>query len=365
MNDIYEQLALHLSTLCMGLPYRDDLLTILKNDLSTTEAGVLLLLPTKVAPLQLATVADLATDNLPAAELAEMLEKLAQRGWLFSGITGSGATGYALQQMGFGFPQLFFWKGANTPQAKNMASLVSKYLNRQVITESYASSRTKPFRFIPVGQSIDHKLQAVFPYHMMETVVAQAKVFAVCHCACRVGQHVVGKPCQHPLEVCIKFNELAEYVINKELGREITRTEALKIIKQSEDSGLVHFVDNATRDIKHNCNCCGCACWSVGSIRKRKIPRDILMATYFIRETDRDKCLGCGSCIDICPVNAIVIKDGYATIDNDWCIGCGLCVPQCPNEAAILKLRTDRTAQSPEPNFRELYHKILKEKGLI
>jgi ferredoxin len=365
MNDIYEQLALHLSTLGMGLPYRDDLLTILKNELSSTEAGVLLLLPTKVAPLQLAPAADLADNNLPAAELAKMLESLTQRGWLFSGITSQGEKGYALHQMGFGFPQSFFWKGVDTPYAKNMAKLVAKYLNRGVITESYASSQTKPFRFIPVAKSIDHKLQTVFPYHMMENVIEQAKVFAVAHCPCRVTLQLLGKPCQHPLEVCIKFDDMAEYIIKRELGREITRVEALKIVQQSEESGLVHFVDNATKDIKHNCNCCGCACWSVGSIRKRKIPRDILMATYFIKETDRDKCLGCGSCIDICPVNAITIKDGYAVIDEDWCIGCGLCVPQCPNEAARLKLRTDNMAQSPEPNFRELYHKILKEKGLI
>lgn len=56
----------------------------------------------------------------------------------------------------------------------------------------------------------------------------------------------------------------------------------------SEEAGLVHLVDNAREGIKHTCNCSGCCCWSVGTIRRKKIPRDMLMATYFLRETDQE-----------------------------------------------------------------------------
>jgi formate hydrogenlyase subunit 6/NADH:ubiquinone oxidoreductase subunit I len=72
-----------------------------------------------------------------------------------------------------------------------------------------------------------------------------------------------------------------------------------------EEAGLVHMVDNAREGIKHTCNCCGCCCWSVGTIRRKKIPRDVLMATYFLRETDHEKCTGCGECVEICPVSAV------------------------------------------------------------
>jgi NAD-dependent dihydropyrimidine dehydrogenase PreA subunit len=174
-----------------------------------------------------------------------------------------------------------------------------------------------------------------------------------------------GRGCDHPLEVCLKFDDMAEYLIERELAREITREKALEVIRKSEDAGLVHFVDNAIKDIKHNCNCCGCACWNVGSIKRRKIPRDVLMATYFIRETDKDKCVGCGNCVEICPVDAIVLEGDYATVDEDWCIGCGLCVRQCSNGAARLRLRTDRKDHLPLPNFVKLHEKILKEKGLV
>lgn len=95
--------------------------------------------------------------------------------------------------------------------------------------------------------------------------------------------------CHHSLEVCIKYDELAEFVIEKGLARQISKDEAMKILADSEKEGLVHMVDNTQGQIKHTCNCCGHYCWNVGIIRRRKIPRDMLMAVYFIRETDSVK----------------------------------------------------------------------------
>ncbi|MFC2070442.1 4Fe-4S binding protein [Chloroflexota bacterium] len=365
MHDIYEQLAFHLSTLGMGFPQGDDLLAILKDNLTKAEVEVLLLFPTRVAPLQPVSVNEIAKDsNLPSEKLVKMLESLSERGLLFSGKTKEGGKGYALQQVGFGFPQTFFWKGEDTPHARNMANLIAKYFNRQVTAEAFAGAETKANRYIPVSKTIERDIQSVFPYHMMEHVIDQARVYAVAHCGCRVAMQIRGRGCSHPLEVCLKFDDMAEYIIERGLGRQITRDEALDIIIKSEEAGLVHFVDNAIKDIKHNCNCCGCACWNVGTIKRRKTPRDVLMATYFIRETDVDECIGCGICAEICPVDAIAIEEEHAIVDKDWCIGCGLCVGQCSSGAAKLKLRTDITDHSPPPDFVELHARILKEKGL-
>ncbi|MDD4353795.1 MAG: 4Fe-4S binding protein [Candidatus Nanoarchaeia archaeon] len=47
---------------------------------------------------------------------------------------------------------------------------------------------------------------------------------------------------------------------------------------------------------------------------------------------DINKCNGCQSCIDVCPVDAIKIEDGKAVV-NDDCMECGACISQCPTEA--------------------------------
>ena len=41
-------------------------------------------------------------------------------------------------------------------------------------------------------------------------------------------------------------------------------------------------------------------------------------------------CLGFGSCLNVCPQNAIAVKDGVAVVNPAKCVGCGLCVKACP-----------------------------------
>jgi ferredoxin len=362
-SDVYERLADHLSRLGMGYPPADALVDILRENFTALEAEVALALPDRVMPLQPVGIDEILKGvHLERKDLADLLEGMARRGLLFAGETKGGERGYALQQVGFGFPQTFFWKGEDTPHSRNMAGLVAKYFNRKVTEEAYRSD-TLPYRYIPISGTIETAVQSVYPHHTMESVIERATDFAVCHCSCRIIAGLRGRPCEHPTEVCMKFDELARYVIDRELGRKITREEAREIIKRVEEAGMVHFVDNALGDIKHNCNCCGCACWNVGAIRRRKIPRDVIMATYFIRETEEEECTGCGDCADVCPVDALSMEDDLPVIDRDWCIGCGVCVSRCPSGAAVLRIRPDRTGELPATNFRELHETILSEKG--
>lgn len=49
---------------------------------------------------------------------------------------------------------------------------------------------------------------------------------------------------------------------------------------------------------------------------------------------DKELCVGCGSCIDSCPTDAIAEDaDDTCAIDPDLCIDCGCCLDECPVEA--------------------------------
>ena len=50
-------------------------------------------------------------------------------------------------------------------------------------------------------------------------------------------------------------------------------------------------------------------------------------------QIDEDKCVGCGLCVDVCPVEAITLEGDKAKVDEDKCTECGQCVEECPNEA--------------------------------
>jgi Fe-S-cluster-containing hydrogenase component 2 len=53
-------------------------------------------------------------------------------------------------------------------------------------------------------------------------------------------------------------------------------------------------------------------------------------------QVDREKCTGCESCVEICPVEAIKMVDGKAKV-SDECVDCGQCVDECPVEAIEMK----------------------------
>ncbi|MCQ2736672.1 MAG: 4Fe-4S binding protein [bacterium] len=50
---------------------------------------------------------------------------------------------------------------------------------------------------------------------------------------------------------------------------------------------------------------------------------------------DTGKCVACGACEQVCPVEAIKVSDA-ASVDESVCIECGACVNECPAEAISL-----------------------------
>jgi Pyruvate/2-oxoacid:ferredoxin oxidoreductase delta subunit len=363
MQDLYQRLAVHLEHLTMGYPYSDELIELLKEMFSPAEARTAMAIPNDLAPLQVVSQETIAARaDLPLSEVAEALESMAARNMLFTAPTRDRAAGYALLQVGYGLPQTFFWGGKRDETAKRMAKLVRNYFKVPITQKIYGGVQTKSFKYSPANMSLEIPMQGVMPNEQIGPIVDAATKIAVAHCPCRMSAKILGRSdCQHSLEVCVKYDEMAEFVIARGLAREISRDEAHRIMENSEKEGLVHMVDNAQGQIKHTCNCCGHYCWNVGIIRRRKVPRDQLMAVYFIRETKMDECIGCGACAAICPVNAVQLIKEKPRVDPDWCIGCGVCAIQCPTGVISIKRRKEN--KGPR-DFVQLHHQIKTEKGL-
>jgi formate hydrogenlyase subunit 6/NADH:ubiquinone oxidoreductase subunit I len=363
MEEIYSRLARHLQDLVMGYPFSEHLLRLLEAVYTPEEASILLGLPNDLVPLEVVGANEIAQKaRRPLSRVESVLNRLAERGLIYSAPMPSGGRGYALLHVGYGMPQTFFWSGRMDERARRMAKLVYDYFGTGVTKEIYGDRPTKTYRYIPVGINVAMPFQGVMPFDGMGRLVEAATEIAVAHCPCRVSARASGRTdCQHSLEVCIKYDEMADFIVTQGLGRSVSKDEAMFILKKCEQEGLVHMVDNAQGQIKHTCNCCGHYCWNVGLIKRRKVARDTLMAVYFLRETAMDECIGCGACADICPVRAVDMIEDRPMVHIDWCLGCGVCAPVCPAGAITLYRRSE---QKPPRDFRELHQFIKSEKSM-
>ncbi|MHB1651989.1 MAG: FAD-binding protein [Desulfitobacteriaceae bacterium] len=65
---------------------------------------------------------------------------------------------------------------------------------------------------------------------------------------------------------------------------------------------------------------------------------------------DQAKCIGCGACIVECPVEALDLIDGIATVDPNKCKENGSCVPVCPSNALVLNSKAVSSETTTKAN---------------
>jgi iron only hydrogenase large subunit-like protein len=58
--------------------------------------------------------------------------------------------------------------------------------------------------------------------------------------------------------------------------------------------------------------------------------------------TQPARCRDCYRCVRVCPVKAIRMHDGQASVDAERCLGCGTCIRECPQQAKAFRSDIDR-----------------------
>ena len=51
---------------------------------------------------------------------------------------------------------------------------------------------------------------------------------------------------------------------------------------------------------------------------------------------NKDRCIGCGACVPVCPLGCNKIVDSKVEVDFDRCNSCGACVSKCPVETRMI-----------------------------
>lgn len=73
-----------------------------------------------------------------------------------------------------------------------------------------------------------------------------------------------------------------------------------------------------------------------------------------------DACIGCGTCVRVCPRSNIQLHDGKPVFGPN-CIGCLSCVQLCPKQAINIGKVTEKRERFPNPNVKaaELTEKVI------
>lgn len=305
-------------------------------------------------PKSLSAIAKAA--GVSESKAKQNLESMANKG-IIQSRNKAGETFYALVPTIPGVFEFPFMKGGGTPMHKRLGELWEEY-HHEALGASFAGNPTPLMRVVAVEKSIPAQ-DRIHPYEEVKNLINHANYIAVANCACRIG---VGK-CDKPKEVCLIFDEMAEFLVGRGFARHISKAEGMKVLDSAEEAGLVHASNNSADHANLICNCCPCCCTVLRGRTQLKHPHAFEPSRFeaYVKSED---CIGCSICADErCPMKAIEMKDDVASVHLEECIGCGLCVTGCPVSAIELQ---ERKQLPPVPaTIKEMGAQVLLEKGRL
>ena len=278
-------------------------------------------------------------------DMGAALETMADKGLCTAGKMGETYV-YALPPFVPGIFEFQFMRGTSTERDKMLARLIHAYKS------AYDSIQGPPKVTFPGTRviTVDRKVEAgntVHTYDQVASYVNEYDPLAVSTCFCRHQADLIDDKdnCGMPNDVCMQFGAGAQFVIDRRMGRQITKDEALEILKRSEEAGLVHASVNR-QEIDFICNCCSCHCMILKTALSQPKP-GLSLTSGFQPVWDSELCTACKTCIDRCPTSALTSGEkDVPVVDLDRCIGCGVCATGCPSEAIGLE---ERPGAMPPP----------------
>jgi len=240
------------------------------------------------------------------------------------------------------------------------------------LTEQYAPTFGKRFfagkpqlmQVLPVEETISSAHRAL-PYELVSALIEKSQSFLVNECICKKEHALLGKPCDRPLEVCLALAPVPGVFDSSPTGRVITREEAYRLLKQTEEAGLVHLTNNIQNGQLFICNCCKCCCGPLRAINELGIAAWDVINSHYYAYIDPDACTACGLCAESrCQVGAIVEDQHAYHAIPEKCIGCGLCIGTCPAGAVSLVHKSPDQIETPPFTENDWFDERGKRRGV-
>ncbi|MBI4595812.1 MAG: 4Fe-4S binding protein [Candidatus Tectomicrobia bacterium] len=350
-EEVYKRLADELDKFDIGVPREEELFEILRMRYTPEEAEFAVHLT--YVPETAQVIGERA--GMEPEEVERMLERMREKGLVFFIDTKKGRKWSHIVFFGVNIQMPFHKMGdpaKEHPELQKLARLWERYYDKSLGNRMH-EPRTSFLKVLPVERAIPTNVQ-VLPYQKVSEIIGNTNFIALLPCACRIAL----KKCDKPTDNCFAFDSLGKFFVGSGAGREIGKEEALRVLDQTEEDGLVHTTNNVKEAITFICNCCECCCHLMRRFPQLQRAR-VMASSGFVAENDAADCTGCAVCTGVCQVKAISLVDNVACIDEERCIGCGLCVRHCPTDC--LKLRPLAGVDIPS-TFDDLWNTRARER---
>ncbi len=136
-------------------------------------------------------------------------------------------------------------------------------------------------------------------------------------CSCRASRSMLLEGCtDDENDWCIQVGDMADYTVETGRAHYITKEKALEILQKAEENGYVHQVTNIDGEdhIFDICNCNVKICNALRTSLLFNTPN--LSKSAYTAHVEKEKCVACGRCVEICPAGALKLgqklckKDG-------------------------------------------------------
>lgn len=278
-----------------------------------------------------ATAAELSKKTgFSQAQIEEMVTPLFINGLLLKSKKPDGTRYYRVRH----FIQMHDATAVTIDAPQKMLDLWKSFMAEEFEGYNRALEEVLPkavMRVIPVNVAITPEAQ-ILALDDVKQIIDNARNLAVTRCSCRV----IDGSCGKPIDVCVQVDKAADYSIERGTGRPIGKTEALALMKQCEEDGLIHVSDNARAPGHVICNCCSDCCLAWPSVRTG-LGR-FISPSRFAARVDPEACSACETCLDRCYFEALSMTGANETalVEAEKCMGCGLCLVTCPEDAIAL-----------------------------
>ena len=158
---------------------------------------------------------------------------------------------------------------------------------------------------IPVEKAIEANSQAV-SLEKITHWMNKVDKYALDVCSCRRQQTIRGEGTGDIADYwCIALGDMAEYLVETHKdARYATYDEVMAVLKRGEERGYVHQITNLDGEDKvvGICNCPAGVCNALRTSQLFNTPN--MSASSYRAHVDRNKCVACGKCVEVCPVGA-------------------------------------------------------------